>query len=191
MKKQIALQIFILVTLTSNVSAQINNQIGGSWSPYLTGFFIGTLLLLTLYFSNKPIGVSSFYATLAGMIGKRVSPSHILKLDYYKNNPPEINWEFVFVISTVVGSFIAAYFGEEFNLSWVPQLWSNTFGTDSITRYGIIAFIGGIFMSFGARLADGCTSGHGISGTSQLNVASWISVICFFISGMIAIRFIY
>ena len=42
-----------------------------------------------------------------------------------------------------------------------------------------VAFGGGMLMAFGARLAGGCTSGHGISGTLQLNVASWISVICF------------
>ena len=39
-------------------------------------------------------------------------------------------------------------------------------------------------LAFGARLAGGCTSGHGISGTMQLNVASWIAVICFFIGGI-------
>lgn len=45
------------------------------------------------------------------------------------------------------------------------------------------AFAGGVLMAFGARLAGGCTSGHGISGTLQLNVASWIAVICFFVGG--------
>ena len=39
-------------------------------------------------------------------------------------------------------------------------------------------------MAFGARFAGGCTSGHGISGTMQLNVGSWIAVICFFIGGI-------
>ena len=43
---------------------------------------------------------------------------------------------------------------------------------------------GGMIMAFGARLAGGCTSGHGISGTLQLSVGSWIAVICFFIGGI-------
>ena len=38
-------------------------------------------------------------------------------------------------------------------------------------------------MAFGARLAGGCTSGHGISGTLQLSVGSWIALVCFFIGG--------
>jgi uncharacterized membrane protein YedE/YeeE len=48
-----------------------------------------------------------------------------------------------------------------------------------------IAFPGGMLMAFGARLAGGCTSGHGISGTLQLNLASWITVICIFIGGVV------
>jgi hypothetical protein len=40
-------------------------------------------------------------------------------------------------------------------------------------------------MSFGARTAGGCTSGHGLSGTSLLNMSSWIALFCFFIGGLI------
>lgn len=40
-------------------------------------------------------------------------------------------------------------------------------------------------MAFGARLAGGCTSGHGISGTLQLSVGSWIALACFFIGGAV------
>ena len=40
-------------------------------------------------------------------------------------------------------------------------------------------------MAFGSRLAGGCTSGHGISGTMQLSVGSWIAVICFFAGGIV------
>ena len=39
-------------------------------------------------------------------------------------------------------------------------------------------------MAFGARMAGGCTSGHGISGTLQLSVGSWIAVVCFFVGGI-------
>jgi uncharacterized membrane protein YedE/YeeE len=39
-------------------------------------------------------------------------------------------------------------------------------------------------MAIGARLAGGCTSGHGISGTMQLNPGSWTTAICIFIGGI-------
>ena len=82
-----------------------------------------------------------------------------------------------------MGGAIAAITGGEFVNEWLPPMWKARFG-DSIALRGAVAFGGGILMAFGARLAGGCTSGHGISGTMQLNVASWIAVICFFIGSM-------
>ena len=55
--------------------------------------------------------------------------------------------------------------------------------TASLLR-GVIGFAGGVLMAFGARLAGGCTSGHGICGTLQLNAGSWLTVICMFIGGI-------
>ena len=114
-----------------------------------------------------------------------------MRLAYFKENPPKVNWEFAFVLAAVVGSAVAAISGSEFAVSGLPQMWVAKYGADSWTPYVVLSFVGGVFMAFGARLAGGCTSGHGISGTAQLSVSSWISVICFFIGGVIAIRFIY
>ena len=55
---------------------------------------------------------------------------------------------------------------------------------DSFGLHAALGLLGGILMAFGARFAGGCTSGHGISGTLQLNVGSWIAVTCFFIGGI-------
>ena len=156
---------------------------GPAWSPYVVGAGIGVLSWLTFYFSDKPIGASSFYAQVSGFIGKLFAKRHIESLAYFKENPPRVGWEFVFVVSTIVGGAIAAITGGEFVNEWLPPMWKARFG-DSIALRGAVAFGGGILMAFGARLAGGCTSGHGISGTMQLNVASWIAVICFFIGGM-------
>lgn len=159
-----------------------------AWSPYLAGTLIGVLTWFTFTVSDKPIGASSAYATLAGMIGKVVARKHTLNLNYYQENPPKFNWEFVFVLSAIGGSFISSYTGGEFEVRWVPQLWEKVHGS---APYGLYGFIGGILMAFGARLAGGCTSGHGISGALQLSLASWVSLLCFFIGGIIAIQFIY
>ena len=156
---------------------------GPAWSPYLIGATIGVLSWLTFYVSDKPIGASSFYAQLAGFLGKLIAPRHTKSLAYFKDNPPSVDWEFVFVVSIIFGGAIAAFTGGEFANEWLPPMWIARFG-DSIALRAAIAFGGGILMAFGARLAGGCTSGHGISGTMQLNVASWIAVICFFIGGI-------
>ena len=47
---------------------------GPAWSPYLVGAFIGLLTMLTFYFSDKPLGASTAYARVAGLIGKAVAP---------------------------------------------------------------------------------------------------------------------
>jgi len=50
---------------------------------------------------------------------------------------------------------------------------------------------GGITLGIGARWAGGCTSGHGISGTAQLSILSWVAAICFFIGGIASALLIY
>jgi len=159
------------------------NYPGPAWSPYLVGAGIGVLAWLTFYFSDKPIGASSFYATVAGMIGKAVAPKHTDSLEYFRSNPPKLNWEFAFVSSAVAGAAVAALTGGQFVNEWVPAMWSARFGDSTVLRASF-AFFGGVLMAFGARMAGGCTSGHGISGTLQLNMASWIAVICFFVGGV-------
>jgi uncharacterized membrane protein YedE/YeeE len=55
----------------------------------------------------------------------------------------------------------------------------------------LVALAGGIILGFGSRFAGGCTSGHGISGTLQLAVSSWVSAIFFFVGGIITAHIIY
>lgn len=172
-----------LNTFAADPALDARSYPGPAWSPYIVGAGIGVLSWLTFYFSDKPIGASSFYATVAGLIGKLFARRHIEELVYFKTEPPTVNWCFVFVLATVVGAAVAAFTGGGVINEWLPQMWRARFG-DSIALRGVIAFGGGVLMAFGARLAGGCTSGHGISGTLQLNVASWIAVICFFIGGI-------
>jgi uncharacterized membrane protein YedE/YeeE len=157
---------------------------GPAWSPYIVGALLGVLSWLTFYFADKPIGASSFYATVAGMLGKLVAKKHTENLAYYKSNPPVVDWEFAFVIAAVGGAFVAAFAGGEITGEWLPSMWVARFGESSIGLRAVVAILGGALMAFGARLAGGCTSGHGISGTLQLNVGSWIAVICFFVGGI-------
>lgn len=173
------------VGVVQGAEASVNalNYPGPTWSPYLVGAGIGLLSWLTFYFSDKPIGASSFYAQIAGFIGKLVAPHHTQSLTFFKDKPPRVNWEFVFVVAVIAGGAIAALTGDEFTNEWLPPMWEARFG-DSISLRAVIGFLGGVFMALGARLAGGCTSGHGISGTMQLNPGSWITAICLFIAGV-------
>ena len=157
---------------------------GGAWSPYLVGGLIGVLSMFTFYFSAKPLGASTGYARLAGMIGRVVAPKHTDSLKYFQDNKPAVDWEVMLVLGAVLGAFLAAWQGNELTGEWLPAMWAARFGEGSLTLRLGAALVGGILMAFGARLAGGCTSGHGISGTMQLSVGSWIAVLCFFAGGI-------
>ena len=66
-----------------------------AWSPYVVGALIGVLAMLTLTISKKPIGASSAYADLAGLVGRLVSARHIGSLKYYQKHKPALNWSLV------------------------------------------------------------------------------------------------
>lgn len=152
-------------------------------SPYIVGIGIGILSWFAFLLSDKAIGASTAYARTSGMIEK-IFNKKTLKKAYYKKFPPKIDWELMLVIGIIMGSFISAQLSGEFKLIWIPNLWQSTFGTNILTRI-LVALIGGIIIGFGARWANGCTSGHGISGTMQLAVSSWLAAISFFIGGII------
>ncbi|EDL59365.1 YeeE/YedE thiosulfate transporter family protein [Gimesia maris] len=162
-----------------------------AWSPYVVGGLIGVLVLSTLALAGKKIGASSAYSDTAGLLGRLVAPHHIASLPYYHKSKPMIGWTFTIVLGAILGSFLAAAMGGEQTGTYLQDMWIARFGADSTLLRTVVALLGGALMAFGARMAGGCTSGHGISGTLQLAVSSWIAVICFFIGGIAAAMLMY
>jgi len=160
------------------------------WSPYLAGIGIGILSWLTFLISQKPLACSTTFARSSGMIEKAIWGNKVAEKPYYKEIKLGIDWQFMLVIGIILGSLLSALLSGDFQWQWVPSLWAGTYGSAVLPRL-IAAVIGGIFLGFGSRWADGCTSGHGISGTMQLAVSSWISAICFFIGGIITAQIIF
>lgn len=160
------------------------------WSPYAVGIGIGVLSWLAFLLSDKAIGVSTAYARTSGMIEGLVRGPKVKKKPYYQEFVPKIDWEWMLAAGLLVGALLSAKLSGDFRVEWVPPLWEGAFGDIPLFRW-IVALIGGILMGIGARWANGCTSGHGISGTLQLVVSSWIAVLCFFIGGVITALFIY
>lgn len=163
---------------------------GPAWSPYLVGALIGVLSMATFYFSDKPIGVSTGFARIGGMIGRVLARRHTMSLKYYADNKPAVDWEVMLIVGVLIGSFLAAWSGQETTGRWIPPMWEARFGDSVGLRLGA-AFLGGTLVAFGARLAGGCTSGHGISGALQLSVGSWIALICFFLGGIATAMLLY
>ncbi len=109
---------------------------------------------------------------------------------YYKKFTPEIEWEWMLVFGIFFGALASSTLSDSFQWIFVPMKWASAFGSSFFLRW-IASLIGGMVLGFGARWAGGCTSGHGISGTLQLTVSSWLAALCFFIGGILTAMVIY
>ena len=160
------------------------------WSPYLAGAGIGLLCCLTFLLSDKPIGCTTAFARVSGMFERLFRGRKTLERPYYKLFPPVLDWEVMLVAGIFLGAYFSARLSGQFSLRWIPGMWEAAFGLSLGPRL-LTALAGGALMGFGARWAGGCTSGHGISGTLQLTVSSWIATICFFIGGILTAILIF
>lgn len=154
-----------------------------TWSPYMAGASIGILVCLAFLLSNRPIGCSSGFVKAGGMIAETISPGYVEKKEYYHEIIPEADWVFMLIPGIVIGAFISAMLSGQFDIIIVPATWNATFGNTPVLRV-LVAILGGALIGLGARWAGGCTSGHGISGSIQLSLASMITAVCFFAGGI-------
>jgi len=160
------------------------------WSPYAVGIGIGVLSWLSFLISKKPLACSTSFAKTSGMIERLFLGKRVALKPYYQKIGLAVDWQWMLVVGIIIGSLISALLSGDFRWQWVPSLWATEFGGNPFLRV-IVALVGGGCIGFGARWAGGCTSGHGISGTLQLAVSSWISAICFFIGGILTARIIF
>jgi uncharacterized protein len=168
------------------------------WPWYVCGPLITFIMFLMIYF-GKTFSASSSMRTLcaAGGAGKFS--------DFFRYDWKAQTWNLLFLGGSVIGAFIAANFltnpepvaitaATQYDLyelgvqqvgnELVPSSifsWENLF-----TLKGFIFMVmGGFFVGFGTRYANGCTSGHSISGLSNLQLPSLIATIGFFVGGLI------
>jgi len=160
------------------------------WSPYIVGTGIGILSWFSFLILRKPLSCSTSFSRTSGMIEKLFRGKKVESKQYYQKIGLSIDWQWMMIIGIIAGSMISSLLSGDFSMQWVPAFWDSTFGNTPFLRF-IIALAGGILLGFGARWADGCTSGHGISGTMQLAVSGWISAICFFAGGIVMANIVY
>ena len=160
------------------------------WSPYAVGIGIGILSWLAFLLSNKPIGCSTAFVRSAGLIERLFRGRKVDDKAYYKKFAPQVDWEWMLVFGVLIGALASSLMAGQFEWRWVPPKWADAAGTGATIRW-LVALLGGFCVGVGARWAGGCTSGHGISGTLQLAVNSWIAVAGFFIGGIATAMLIY
>ncbi len=167
------------------------------WPWYVVGPLI-TLTMLTMVFLGKSFGVSSNLKTFCA-IGGAGKFSAFFRFDWRQQR-----WNLVFILGIVLGAWLSTTFLT--NDTQVPI--SDTI-VQELTDLGInkpgevlapeeifsweglksirgvtMMLLGGFLIGFGTRYAGGCTSGHAISGLSNLQLPSLLSVIGFFAGGL-------
>lgn len=125
-----------------------------SWNPYITGILSGILIVISVLISGKFFGASTTFVRSTGMIEKIFNAERVTRLDYFIKEVPEIDWQWMFVLGILIGSFISAITSGSFHWKGIPDMWKKRFGSSRVKR-AIVAFIGGLIAMFGARLAGG------------------------------------
>jgi hypothetical protein len=124
------------------------------WSPYIAGGLVGLLLVASVFLTGKYFGASTTFVRTAGMIEQAIAPEHAAGQEYYKKETIKIEWQWMFVVGIFFGALAAAAFTKDFKLTPVPPMWESRFGSSKAKRW-VAAFLGGIVLMFGARMADG------------------------------------
>jgi uncharacterized membrane protein YedE/YeeE len=176
------------------------------WHWAVSGAAIA-LVLAVMTWMGRSFGVSTtFKAFCSAAGGGKVS-------DFFKMDVKDEFWRIAFAIGGVIGGYIATHFlsspepvaisqstveylssigiaypeADAKGIGFVP---TSLFNFDSLK--GVLLAIGGGFLvGFGARYGDGCTSGHAISGLAHMQLPSLITVIGFFIGGLLMTHLIF
>lgn len=158
-----------------------------AWSPYVAGIVIGLLQIPAFLLIETALGASSSYVTVGGLIASSLDPS-LAKIEYVARHiaPTGKNWwQVALVLGIAIGAFLSMKLSGARRAAISP-IWGRALGSDSAARRYALAFAAGFIMLLGARIADGCTSGHGLSGTAQLAVGSMVAVAAMFAGGIAA-----
>jgi len=167
-----------------------------NFKTYLWGFLLGLLAIASavattlLMGKSNYLGTSTSFVRAAGFIEKMLSPDAVSSHSYYVSTKIKVDWQFMLVIGIAIGAFISSVMNRTFKIEWIPPIWRECFGA-SVVKRGVVAFVGGMIAMYGARLADGCPSGHGLSGMMQLSLSSLVAFFLFFVLGALAARFVY
>lgn len=155
-----------------------------AWSPYATGILIGLLQVPAFLLIQTALGTSSSYVTIAAHLAALFDGS-IGKMEYLAKHMwgAKNFWQLAMVGGIVLGAFISAHLSKTRRRGLSP-VWGRAVGITSMGRRAPMAFLGGFVMVLGARIADGCTTGHGISGIAQLAVSSTVTVAAMFAAGI-------
>jgi uncharacterized membrane protein YedE/YeeE len=156
------------------------------WRPLSAGIALGLTLLLTFVLTGHGLGATGFFTRVSAWLGREVAPTLTRGNGYLGPMLAQPNllgdWVTWQIVGVALGALAASLSAGRFR--W--QVEGAKKGAKK-TRFGtrlVFAFAGGALAGFGARLAAGCTSGMGLSGSATLAVAGFLFLGGFFAVGL-------
>lgn len=142
------------------------------WPWWLSGILIGLTVPFLYFLTGNAFGISTSFQQIGSMCSPNSQHTYLRNFDRKKGM-----WTLMFVLGIAGGGWIANHWLSAQPVEFLPAAHMNLMGA-------IRLFVGGILIGFGTRYAGGCTSGHSITGISNLNPASLIATIFFFVGGL-------
>lgn len=163
-----------------------------TWSPYAAGAAIGALEILAMLTAKRPLGITTAFEKTAALAARKIAPETMKWEDDEREQkkPLKIGWEEGLVAGVALGGMLSGRLSGQSAPPAVPEIWRREVGPSRALRY-FAAAAGGAMMMFGARMAKGCTSGHGISGTMQFAASSWVFTPVIFLTGALTSRALF
>jgi uncharacterized membrane protein YedE/YeeE len=181
------------------------------WDWFKGGSALGIAFLLAVVLV-KPIGVSTQFVILDGIIGDTINDTLVVEDKtakkgysssntylsksggkYAKSVANPLNYSFVFVLSMIFGGLLGKIFQAKTSnekMKQIPEVHQRRFGNNPVMR-ALITFVGGFLVLWGARLAGGCTSGHMMSGMMQTSISGYLFALAAFAAAVPTAIIIY
>ena len=159
-------------------------------NPYLAGFLLGLLLVLTIFITGRGIGASGALKSAVVAIVSTTSPEHAAQSGFYRDfssthgGGPLKQWLVFEVVGVIIGGFLSGVVSRR--LTWTTEKGPRV---TSALRIGM-ALVGGALFAAGAQFARGCTSGAALSGMAVLSLGGIMTMMAIFGTGY-AIAYVF
>lgn len=170
------------VRVPAHTAIGVKRQARAYVNPYLAGILLGVVLFASFFLTGNGLGASGGMNRILVWGQDQLVPDHVDRTAYLlemaggDTNPMD-SWVVFVMLGVIVGGFASGWLNGRFKIE------TNRGPHVSVKMRWMLAFIGGAFMGYGARMARGCTSGQALSGGAVLSVGSWAFMFAVFAGG--------
>ncbi|HOK37983.1 MAG: YeeE/YedE thiosulfate transporter family protein [Bacteroidales bacterium] len=153
-------------------------------NPYLAGFLLGVLLLLTIFISGRGLGASGAVKSAVIAAANVINKNAPQVSDFFRTQEnPLKSWLVFEVVGVIFGAFLSGFISNR--LTWKIDKGP---GIKNYTRI-IFAVVGGALFGIGSQFGRGCTSGAALSGMAVFSAGGFLTMMAIFGTGYVLAYF--